>query len=197
MDELHRVSRGGGDNHLILRLKKSDRKALNELYVDFYARLLNYASLLVSRETAEDIVHDVFIKLWDNREGLAEESYEGQFRSLLFRMTYNACISVIRKKMSGLNYQNWLNGEMEKIYADYDLDKNEILNSLYSRDLTRTIMEAIDKLPPKCREVFVLSHIDGLSNKQVSEKLSLSLSTVENHNHNALLRLREMILKKK
>ncbi|MGM9764565.1 MAG: RNA polymerase sigma-70 factor [Candidatus Cryptobacteroides sp.] len=186
----------GGYNHLIIRLRQSDRKAFDTLYVEFYPRLLNYSSLFVSRETAEDIVQDVFIKLWDNREDIAEESYDGQFRNLLFRMTYNACISVIRRNAAGRNYQNWLQDKVERFYSDYDIEKNEILDVLYSRDMTRTIMEAIEKLPPKCREVFVMTHIDGLSNRQVSEKLSLSLSTVENHNHNALLRLREIILKK-
>ena len=55
------------------------------------------------------------------------------------------------------------------------------------------IEKAVSELPPKCRQVFLMSYCEGLSDKQIAERLSLSLSTVENHIHNALVRLRKSI----
>lgn len=68
---------GGTNDDLIERLRDSDRGAFDEVYREFYLLLVNYASLMVSRETAEDIVHDVFIGLWTNRRSLAPVSSSG------------------------------------------------------------------------------------------------------------------------
>lgn len=69
-----------------------------------------------------------------------------------------------------------------------------MLRILYSRDIRSVIDRAISKLPPRCREVFLLSYVENLSNQEISERLGLSLSTVENHIHNALVRLRTSLL---
>lgn len=100
---------------------------------------------------------------------------------------------MIRRSFSRLNHENWLNRELNYLYEYYDADRNDILRKLYREDMSAYIDNAISKLPPKCREVFLLSYVEGLSNKEISARLNLSLSTVENHVHNALLRLRNML----
>ena len=67
------------------------------------------------------------------------------------------------------------------------MDRSEILRTLYSRDIRPILDNAISKLPPRCREVFLLSYVEHLSNKEISARLGLSLSTVENHIHSALM----------
>lgn len=62
-------------------------------------------------------------------------------------------------------------------------------------DISEAIGKAVSTLPQKCRETFLMSHVEGLSNREISQKLKISVSTVENHIHNALVRLRSLILK--
>ena len=182
---------------IVVRISRSDRAAFDELYRRLYPLLVNYAGLMVSRETARDIVQDVFFKMWQGRKGLLPESSGGgNIRSFLLKSTYNAAISVIRHNLSVLNYRDKYSREIENYYSAYDVDRNEILRVLYSRDIRSRIDSAVSKLPPRCREVFLLSYIENLSNQEISERLGLSLSTVENHIHNALVRLRTYLLNK-
>ena len=69
-------------------------------------------------------------------------------------------------------------------------DRNPVIRSVFNADLRDIITEAVNKLSPRCKEVFTLSYIDNLSNKEISERLGISLSTVENHMYIALRQLR-------
>ena len=182
---------------IVVRISRSDRAAFDDLYRMLQPLLVSYARLMVSKETACDIVQDVFFKLWQCRKGLLPETAGGgNIRSFLLKSTYNAAISVIRHNLSVLNYRDKYSREIENYYSAYDVDRNEILRVLYSRDIRSRIDSAVSKLPPRCREVFLLSYIENLSNQEISERLGLSLSTVENHIHNALVRLRTYLLNK-
>ena len=77
----------------------------------------------------------------------------------------------------------------------YDPEKNESIRRLYMQELAADIKAAIDSLPDKCREVFMLSYLHDLKNKEISEVLGVSISTVENHVYNALKVLREKLAK--
>ncbi|MGN0189699.1 MAG: RNA polymerase sigma factor, partial [Candidatus Cryptobacteroides sp.] len=100
-------------DELIFRLRHSDRSAFDEVYTAHYAALVNYATLMVSRESAEDIVHDVFLRLWNNRENLVADTGCGNVRAYLYRSVYNACVGIIRRRLSKLNHENWLNRELD------------------------------------------------------------------------------------
>ena len=78
------------------------------------------------------------------------------------------------------------------LLIDFELnpESNETIQKLYSKDLHKEIQAAIDALPPKCREVFSLSYLGELSNKEIAQQLGISVSTVENHIHSALKQLR-------
>ena len=180
-------------DELINALWQSDRAAFNEVYRSYYTQLLSYARLMVSPQTAEDLVHDVFIRLWNNRETLSPEISGGNLRAFLFRSVYNACVSLIRKRISKLNHESWLSKQIEDEINYWDWDRNDAVRRLYDKDIAQMIEKAVSELPPKCRQVFLMSYCEGLSDKQIAERLSLSLSTVENHIHNALVRLRKSI----
>ncbi len=186
-----------GPDDIVVRISRSDRAAFDELYRMFYPLLVNYASLMVSRETAKDIVHDVFFRLWTVRESLLPQSGTGggNIRSFLLRSTYNACISVIRKQLSRLNHGKLAMGDIEEYYRFYDVDRNDILQKLYSRDIRESLDAAIGSLPPRCREIFLMNYVENLSAREISEKLGISVSTVENQIHTALVRLRAFIKK--
>ena len=175
---------------LISRLRRSDRSAFNDIYRLFYRALCSYASLMVSEETAEDVVHDIFLKLWESRENLSPETEGGNIRAYLFRSTYNACISLIRKRLSRLNHESFVVRQVEEDCRYWDWDRNETVRKIYGREIKSILEDAISDLPEKCREVFLMSYSDGMPDKEIAQKLGLSLSTVQNHIHNALVRLR-------
>ena len=74
--------------------------------------------------------------------------------------------------------------------VEYDIDRNNVIKALYTKELSRDLETAISLLPPKCREVFRMSYIDGLSGKEISKSLGISVSTVNNQIHKALKILR-------
>jgi RNA polymerase sigma-70 factor (ECF subfamily) len=82
---------------------------------------------------------------------------------------------------------------MEQAYTSYNPDNDPVIRKLYSEELGFILNDAIETLPKRCREVFILSHIEGISNKRIAEILGISLSTVENHIYNALKSLRNKL----
>ena len=154
---------------LIERLKKGERTAFNELYGIFWAPLVNYAELIVGDENADDVVQEVFVRIWVGRDKLRND---GSLRGYLLRAVYRTALNV------------------QQLCTYYDPDENEIIRNLYARQIADELDAVVETLSPKCREVFRMSHFEGLSNREISERLNISVSTVENHINNALRQLR-------
>ena len=173
---------------LIARVKAGDRDAFNELYGLYWALLVNYAGLFVDESQAEDIVQDVFVRVWSSRENIHDTE---SLCSYLLRSVHNAAMNRIRREGYATEFRS---AEMRRIeescYDYYDPDNSEIIRQLYYKEVAGDIDSAIESLSPKCREVFRLSHIDGLSNKEISSRLDISVSTVENHINRTLKQLR-------
>ena len=164
---------------LIERLKKGERTAFNELYGIFWAPLVNYAELIVGDENADDVVQEVFVRIWIGRDKLRND---GSLRGYLLRAVYRTALNVLRS-------QTKLQIE-QQLCTYYDPDENEIIRNLYARQIADELDAVVETLSPKCREVFRMSHFEGLSNREISERLNISVSTVENHINNALRQLR-------
>lgn len=178
---------------LVEKVKQGDRRAFNELYSTHYAPVRSYATLMLSPDEAEDVVQDVFLSVWVHRARL-DSSYS--FRSYLLRSVYNASLNVIKRNKYATNYSSNYKKEIEEMgYQYYDPDTNEIIRKLYDRDLNEQLRQAIDSLPPKCKEVFRLSYLHEMPSKAISAKLGISLSTVENHIYSALKQLRVKLKK--
>ncbi|MFQ7502344.1 MAG: sigma-70 family RNA polymerase sigma factor [Alistipes finegoldii] len=94
------------------------------------------------------------------------------------------------------NYRSYHQERIESIgYAYYDPDNNPIIEKIYSQDLRAGIDAAVAALPEKCREVFTLSYLQGFSHREISERLGIAQSTVENHIYLALKALRSKLSK--
>jgi RNA polymerase sigma-70 factor, ECF subfamily len=134
------------------------------------------------QQAAEDIVQDVFLKLWKIRKDI---DFAVPLKSYLYRATTNSAI-------------NWLN-KNKNIVSESEISQLETKNlspfnaedNLNIRELEIKIREAIDKLPPKCKAIFVLSRYEGLKYKQIAEHLDVSVKTVENQMSIALEKLRK------
>jgi RNA polymerase sigma-70 factor (ECF subfamily) len=133
---------------------------------------------------AEDMVHDVFLKIWETP---VFDLPDGELKRILFASVRNACIDRIRRTQT----ENRILGEQLQLQAD-ELAFAENADDLYLRnDLMAFVMKKIEELPEKSREVFLKSYIDGWKASEIAEQMNLSVRTVENHLYRALVYLRK------
>lgn len=176
---------------LVERVRRGDRTAFNELYRLHYQPLRSYGELLLDVDEAEDVVQDVFLNVWLHKEGLDDAQ---SLRGYLLRSVYNSALNILKKRSRSDDYRSSCRQEIEEMsYRHYDPDASDVIRRLYSKDLKEEIRAAIDALPPRCREVFVLSYLSDLPSKEISLKLGISLSTVDNHIYAALKQLRKRL----
>ncbi|HEX9509989.1 MAG TPA: RNA polymerase sigma-70 factor [Puia sp.] len=144
----------------------------------YYNSLCNYAFTFVKNEdTSEDIVQDIFMRIWEGRRDLL---LEDTVRYYLFTAVRNNSITHLRQQK---NTEEW-NGED---IPDETVPEKERGND---RDYRLSLQKGIDRLPPKCREVFLLSRFSNMTYKQIAASLGISVKTVENQLGKALKNLR-------
>ena len=178
---------------LILAIKAGDRAAFDRMCGNYYAPLLSYAKLFLNGVWALDIVQDVFANVWLHRENLDDSK---SLYGYLLRSVFNQSVNYSNKHNHDTRYKSDYQESIERMsYIYADPEKNPVIRQIYSNDMFANMDACISKLPEKCQEVFRLSYIHGLSHKEISRKLGISVSTVENHIYSALKQLRRMIPK--
>ncbi|MBR5905685.1 MAG: RNA polymerase sigma-70 factor [Bacteroidales bacterium] len=177
---------------ILFLIKSGDREAFNSLCRERYVSLISYARLFltgVDRSWAEDVVQDVLFGLWQNRKRL--RGAEDDLQAYLLRSVYNRCMNLLKRARRANLFGDYYEGRIASVLGDcWSPDRNPVIMSIFNSDLRDIIGEALEKLSPRCREVFTLSYLENLSNKEISERLGISLSTVENHMYLALKQLR-------
>lgn len=172
--------------HLTAGLRRGKEEAFAYVFRMYYSPLLNYAGrILKDVEAANDVVQECFCRLYERRRELRKEL---QVRPYLYKSVYNACMDAIKHQKVESNY---INQELLDFYFSKVVETPEAEQALLDEDLKGAIQDAINKLPERCREIFVLSKVDGLSNKQISEQLNISMKTVEVQMTTAFVRLRK------
>jgi len=149
-----------------------DQKAYKELFTALYSPLLLFAkSMVKSRESAEEIVSDVFIRIWEKRRDLEKID---NLKVYLYVAIRNGALNYLSlQKRNSTNQLDEFHAEFTSIYFDPE-------QLLITADMLALIKKAIDQLPPKCKIIFKLIKEDGLKYKEVAEILNLSVKTVEN-----------------
>ena len=157
---------------LIIRLKKNDKSALDEIFNHYYPRLFNFSKrFLKVEDDIDDILQDVFLKIWLNRSKI--DNCE-TFNSFVFTVTRNALLNLIRSKLKDQSFKEKFS---QKVIATEYLTQQP-----YEYEEIKTAVERIiTKLPQKSQIVFILSRTDGLSNKEIAHRLNLSEKSVEDH----------------
>ncbi len=149
-----------------------DQQAYRELYTSLYSYLFGFAKTIVqSRESAEEVVSDVFIKLWERRKEL--EKIEN-LKVYLYVATRNIAFNYLDKQKR--NSTNSID-DVESEFTSIDFDPEQLL---ITADMLALIQKAIDQLPPKCKIIFKLAKEDGLKYREIAEVLNISVKTVEN-----------------
>lgn len=149
-----------------------DQKAYEELYVSLYKYLYNFAwGFVKSKQLAEEIVSDVFIKVWQKRESLENI---GNFKVYLYVATKNISLNYLgRTRTPSFADIDGLNTELISTYSDPE-------QLLITSDMMQLINNAIAQLPSRCRLIFQLVKEDKMKCREVAEILQLSTKTVEN-----------------
>lgn len=160
------------ESRLIERLIAGEEKAFCKLYMQYKPRLYKFTiALLKSQNVAEDICQDIFFNIWENRCYLKSNT---SFSSFLFSMARNRIINYLRDESC---HKRILDNLYEQA-IDYD---NSTKNTILANDLAEHMKRAIQLLSTRQREVFELSRNSLLTNKEISDQLNISISTVQDH----------------
>lgn len=158
---------------LIRLLKRGDIIAFDTIYERYWHRLFGFVlRYLKCKEDAEEIVQDVFLKIWDAREKIDHYS---SFDSFIFTIAYNSTITLLRKRITEQKYRDYIKLR-EQITASPNL-----IDEIYFRELDEKVQTLLIRLTPRQQEIFRLSREGGLTHDEIAKKLDISSNTVKNH----------------
>ena len=170
------------DHKIITELSNGNEIVYNELFTSYYQSLCMFARKYVEDlDQSEEVVQDVFVKIWKNRDQLIKIS---SLKTYLFTSVRNGCIDQIRKENVRKKYIN------ETIKNSVDYYEPEILPD---DELADKIKAAINQLPKQRKKIFQMNKTFGLRYKEIAERLNISPKTVENQMGIALKQLREIL----
>ena len=171
-----------GDAELVRRIRAGDERALEMVFKAHYAGMASFVQRFVrSSDLAEELVQDVFLKLWSKREQLAEIE---TFRTYLFRAARNTALNYLRRAKLERRWQEE-EGANDDPPTTFAADDETV-----EQELASAVKEAINRLPPRCREIFLLSRDGGLTYAEIARSLEISVKTVETQMGRALKSLR-------
>ena len=174
------------ESQLVHNLSKGNLLAFNTLYKEYSGRLYRFAlGYLKSEEEAEELVQEVFTKIWEKRANLKEEL---SFKSFLFTIAFN----IIRKHFRTKVYLS----EYFKTGKSDDIDMQTSQKITYD-SLYQYISELVNQLPNRRKEIFIKSRFEGHSVKEIAEELQISHKTVENQLTDALKFIRTNLNREK
>jgi RNA polymerase sigma-70 factor (ECF subfamily) len=158
-----------------------DRKLFEQLFRQYFGELCNFArSYINDDDTAKEITQNVFINLWQNKKNIDSGK---SVKSYLFTSVRNRCLNHIRDN------KKFRSSVLDVEIADYETAYES--DAISVAELETKISSALDKLPERCRQVFMLNRFEDLKYKEVAEKLGISIKTVEVQMSKALKILRE------
>ena len=157
-------------------------------YLEHAGDLIFFARKFVDIHTAEDIVHDLFVQLWDKRSTVIVEK---NIRGYLLSMVQHACYD-------HLKHQRVKDAFMEKTTQQLKIEELTYFDTssedLWTKDKMETIYESIEQLPDRSKNVFKMAYLEGKKHSDIAERMKISVRTVETHVYKALKILRESLL---
>jgi len=168
---------------------ESNPIAFEQIFKKYYRRLCLYARKFIDDDdVAEDVVQEVFSNLWERQIVL---ELDVVLRTYLFRSVHNRCLNYLNHQKLISKHHNLLNEKLKNLELEYYGSDQYNASSLF--ELEGKIDKAISELPPQCRNVFELSRVNGLKNREIAEQLDISIKVVEKHITKALIYLRESL----
>lgn len=172
----------------IQQLKNGNEKIFEQIVKAYWPRLHSFANIyVIDREVAKEIVQDSFLTLWDQRGKLDDESCLITYLMVVCR---NKCLNYLKSLQLETIPIDSLNEYTVYQRSNVYVLEDDSLEILTAKELTHAIAVSLDKLPPRTREVFMLSRYSGLKNTEIADQLGISTKGVEYHISNALKQLR-------
>jgi RNA polymerase sigma-70 factor (ECF subfamily) len=169
------------DTEITGRIRNGDIGQFESLFRSSYVSLVRYAMTLIKdHDTAEEIVQDLFFRLWQDKEKLHIES---SLNGYLFRSVHNRCLHIIEHNKVVERHAK----EMVYNLEDSPENPSEILNY---KELQEKIARILERLPERCGKIFTMSRFEGLKYSEIAERLSVSVKTVEANMGRALKEFR-------
>ncbi|MCW5923199.1 MAG: RNA polymerase sigma-70 factor [Saprospiraceae bacterium] len=164
----------------IAALRNGDESAFDAVFRRWYEPLCQYACRMTDSDIdeAEDIVQQVFVKIWEQRERLA---IEWSLKAYLYKTVHNAALNRIRASQTRSKYLD---------FNAAQLDNKQALPDDHASELGEHLQKALDLLPPQCRHIFELSRFEELKYREIADHLGISIKTVETQMGKALRILR-------
>ncbi len=173
---------------LFAQIRDGNEEAFRQLFAIYFPRLNDFARKVTKDdEISQDIVQEVFVKVWEKRSEITNLNPE----AFLFRLVRNRCIDYIKhlKIISNRLQEVRIESKYEELYR-IDFIGNEPY-VLIEEELRDKINAVIRNLPERCREVFILSRMNGLKNREIADQLNISIKNVERHLSRAFQSLRK------
>lgn len=174
------------DSFLLERLRKGDMACFEALYQKYSGRLYNFVLKMSKGDfyMAEEIVQRVFVKIWEIHPHI---NVDGSFNSFLFTISRNMFLNMLKTKLQ------------EALYRDYSMVNDELADNQVEKEIEYKFLEEqinrlIDQLPPSRRQVFVLSRMKNMPNKEIAALLGISENTVESQLNKALRYMRQNLV---
>lgn len=176
-------------------VKKGDQDAFKELFYKTSSSLIYFSTRLVNdSHLAEEVVHDVFINIWNNRLNI---HLTGSIKAYLYQSVHNYSINKLRQQKNSKNSLSvlvsndaWIALEEKYQISDFIIEKME------AKETETRILELLDEVSDQCKQIFILSRFQNMENKEIAKKLEISVSAVKTQIYRTLEKLREKIIKK-
>ncbi|TMI62573.1 MAG: RNA polymerase sigma-70 factor [Bacteroidetes bacterium] len=172
------------ERELLLLLKQGNEQVFEKIYNLYSPRIFgNIYKMVKSKPAAEEILQDVFIKIWSNRASI---DLDKSFRSYLFRIAENKVYDFFRKAVRDKKIQ-------VELFATATEEYEHIEEMIYTKENALLLQKAIDSLSPQRQQIFRLIKLDNKSYNEVSSQLGISVSTISDHIVKANKAIREFI----
>jgi RNA polymerase sigma-70 factor, ECF subfamily len=175
------------DIEIIRRIRQGDKAEFESLFRSSYVTLVRYAkSIIKDHDTAEEIVQDLFFKLWQNREKI---NIESSLNGYLFRSVHNKCLHYI-------NHLRIVEKHVQASVSGQTATTEDPVDIIRYKELQQKINLILERLPGRCSLIFCMNRFDGLKYNEIAEKLSVSVKTVEANMGKALKEFRKALIEK-
>lgn len=172
------------DNEIIRRIRQGDVKEFESLFRSFYVSLVRYAKSIVGdHDSAEEIVQDLFFRLWDNKEKIR---IVNSLNGYLFRAVHNRCLHFLEhKKVVDKHEREIICRQKGNIENTSDL--------VQYNELRDAVAKVLERLPERCGRIFCMNRFEGLKYNEIADRLDLSVKTVEADMGKALKEFRKAL----
>jgi RNA polymerase sigma-70 factor (ECF subfamily) len=176
------VVREYDEKALLMRVAQGDEDAFGVLFHQHRHKILYFAwKFLQSDSRAQDVVQEIFLKVWVSREQLGDIK---NFKAWLTAITRNHIYNALRRLAVEESFKS-------RLSANAGLqDENTVLDDLSFKELQYALQKAVSHLTPQQRKIFELSRMEGMKHEQIAEKLGISRDTVKKHITDALRHIR-------